>query len=211
MALPTAEEVTNKYLYGKETTPDDLVDEALIRPEEPVEYRVNINEYIAGPGRFVTPGAFTIVERFFDPWFYADSAALEQKEADADGRIRYTKEELYAAFAIPEKDSRRWVSLQQWAYDDGRDDWMERAYIWNTTAFKIIDEARFVIEPDGNRYVENYGIREYVNAENLENFDLVGGDFAAKFFNDNCGPQIDPSKIGCRVNFVFNGTPASRT
>ena len=154
MALPTAEEITNMYLYGEKTTPDDLANAARIRPASEIasKYEVNINEYIAGPGRFVTPGAFTIVERFFDPWFYADSAALGQKEADADGRIRYTKEELYAAFAIPEGDSRRWVSLQQWAYDDGLDDWMERAYIWNTTAFKIIDEARFVIEPNGNRY-----------------------------------------------------------
>jgi len=105
------------------------------------------------------------------------------KVADADGSIRYTKDDLYAAFRIPSRDSRRWVALQQWAYDDGRDDWMERAYIWNTTAFKIVDDVRFVVEPNGNRYIENYGIREFVNSNTFENFDLVGGDTAAWIFN----------------------------
>lgn len=164
MALPTAEQVTNLYLYGQTTTPSDLADEEWIRPKgKVVPHDVNINDYIAGPGRFVTPGAFTLVERFFNPSLYADSFNLPQKAADPDGLIRYTKDDLHAAFDIPSGDPRRWVSLQQWAYDDGLDDWKERAYIWNTTAFKMVDEVRFVVEPNGNRYIENYGIKEFVN------------------------------------------------
>ncbi|KAF4513784.1 UNVERIFIED_CONTAM: hypothetical protein B566_EDAN011705 [Ephemera danica] len=202
MALPTAKEVTNQYLYEQTTKPTDLVKDSLIRPAAYVApMNIDINEYVAGPGRFVTPGAFTIVERFLNPWLYSGSSTL--------GPGTYTKNDLYTAFGIPEGDSRRWVSIQQWAYDDGRDDWMERAYVWNTTAFKIVDDVRFVVEYNGNRYIDNYGIREYVNTEKPENFDLVGGDTAAWLFNSIAGPQIDPSKIGRKVNFTFTGTPTT--
>lgn len=68
MALPTAEEVINKYLYGQVIKPRDLVGEKWIRNKsKEEELNIDINDYIAGPGRFVTPAAFAIVERFFNP------------------------------------------------------------------------------------------------------------------------------------------------
>ena len=203
MALPTAEEVTNKYLYGQIVKPRDMVNDKWIRPaSDMVSMEIDINEYVTGPGRFVTPGAFAIVERFFNSWLYSDSAVL------APGN--YSKNDLYAAFGIPEGDSRRWVSMQQWAYDDGKDDWLGRAYVWNTTAFKIVDDVQFVVEQNGNRYINNYAIREFVGGGKFENFDLVGGDSAAWLFNSVAGPQIDPSNIGRKVNFKFVGTPDAR-
>lgn len=99
--------------------------------------------------------------------------------------------------------------MQQWAYDDGKDDWLERAYVWNTTAFKFVDDVQFVVASNGNRYINNYAIREFVAKNKFENFDLVGGDSAAWLFNSIAGPQIYPSNIGRKVNFKFVGTPAA--
>lgn len=57
MALPTAEEVTNWYLYGQSTIPSDLLDDPRIRPTgKTSSVPIDINEYMSGPGRFATPG-----------------------------------------------------------------------------------------------------------------------------------------------------------
>lgn len=54
--MSLVQKVTNLYLYGQETTPSDLTDESLIRPdslsENPI-LNVNVQDYMQnGGGRF---------------------------------------------------------------------------------------------------------------------------------------------------------------
>jgi glutaredoxin-related protein len=61
MAVLTAEEVTNLYLYGSKTVPSDLTAESLIRELDESEITkeyVDINEYMADIGRFASPASF---------------------------------------------------------------------------------------------------------------------------------------------------------
>lgn len=71
MALLTAEEVTNLYLYGDRTVPPNLVDDKLIRPKAlsiPTSTSVDLNEYMmSGPGRFASPAFFEVIKQFFSP------------------------------------------------------------------------------------------------------------------------------------------------
>ena len=61
--LPTAEQVTNLYLYGTTTKPTEMTSESLIRPDNfqiplvPIDAAV----YMAGPGR---PGSTVPSSRF---------------------------------------------------------------------------------------------------------------------------------------------------
>lgn len=193
MSLLTAEKVTNLFLYGKETVPDNLVDGTLIRPKDlqnKVRTTVDMNEYMTtGPGRFASPASFEVIKQFF-------SSLL------APGV--YTKQELFDKFGLDTIELRS-VSIHQALYDDGKDDYVERAYIWATTAFQIHEDARFVVEATGNRYISNFGIVPYSNNNNTESFDFMGSRLS-NLANSFLEPRIDPSKIGREVIISF-GNP----
>src|SRR5712691_674370 len=67
MANITSEEITNLYLYGQDTTPGDLVDVRLIRPDD-TEIFVNqdvVSYMTTGAGRIGTGAQFDLVKNFF--------------------------------------------------------------------------------------------------------------------------------------------------
>ena len=68
MQTEKAKEVTQWYLYGTNSTPENLVDESLIRPQDAeVTIEVDKNEFMTtGAGRFATGPQFEIIENFFD-------------------------------------------------------------------------------------------------------------------------------------------------
>lgn len=68
MTLPTAEEVTNLYLYGQSTRPSDLTSDSLIRPASATsEITVSTQEYMtSGAGRFALGVLFDLVSDFFN-------------------------------------------------------------------------------------------------------------------------------------------------
>ncbi len=89
----------------------------------------------------------------------------------------------------------------------GDPDYAERAYIWGTTRFKIVDGAEFVVSADGSREIRNFAIVP----DGDENFDFEGGADSA-IGNRALQPIIDPSNIGRTVRLVFDGIDAiSRT
>ena len=47
MTLPTAEQVTNIYLYGQETVPTDMTSSSVANTDERTPVVVNIQEYIS--------------------------------------------------------------------------------------------------------------------------------------------------------------------
>src|SRR5690606_32383421 len=66
MALPTAEEITNLYLYGTRTKPANLLDPSLFRNRPDAAIDVNINEYMTqGAGRFIVASDFDWLGDFF--------------------------------------------------------------------------------------------------------------------------------------------------
>jgi hypothetical protein len=192
--LPTAEEVTNLYLYGQIKKPTDMTDETLIRASTdfPPPVPIDVDTYMAGPGRFATPDKFEIVKKFLNPLTDLSSFQL------APGT--YTKNQLFSAFGI----AVGFITIDQSQYDDGKDDFLERAYIWNTTAFMIKDGAEFVVEPGGNRYINNFAVIPYLKTGAKENFDFAAGSLFGNIANSLLEPKVDPSKIGRRVDFDFS-------
>jgi|GEM_PF-4432662 len=199
MSLLTAEEVTNLYLYGSKIKPDNIENENLISKNplrSPIVTSVNINEYMAtGPGRFASPAFFEVIKQFFS----TTSSGL------APGT--YTKQDLYDRFGLNTYEDKT-VNIQQSLYDDGQDNYLERAYIWESTAFKIDDRTTFVVEADGNRYIKDFGIIPFSNpGENpKEDFDFKSDSGFSKLVNFALEPIVDPSGIGRTVVISFDGT-----
>lgn len=189
-AMPTIEEITNLYLYGQSTSPSSLTDESLIRESNETTLRqVDISAYMAGPGRFALPVLFEIIQMFFN-----GEGTL--------GPGAYFKQTIAANFWgwTADPDHFYGLNIEQSFHDDGGGDYLERAYIWNNTSFKISDETLFVIGEDGSRWIENLGI-EPIGGDDF-NFEsgLVGE--IANFFLE---PRIDPSGIGRTVDIQFVG------
>lgn len=208
MALPTAEEVTNWYLFGQSTIPVDLLDTSIISTRERSILPINVNEYMSGPGRFATPGQIAYVNWFMSPLAQNEFGELLHPASFALAPGTYTKEELWNEFGItaPVSIGLRITKIDQSVYNDGKDDFLERAYIWNTTAFKVQDGARFVVEANGNRYIDDFAIVPYVEPGKPENFDFVAGSQFGAIANYVLEPRIDPSKIGRLVEFKFAGS-----
>nr|WP_321483046.1 hypothetical protein [uncultured Cohaesibacter sp.] len=195
MTLPTASEITRLYLYGQTQIPSNLADEALIRsPDAKTTISVSASEYMSqGAGRFATAALFDIVQLFF-----SDTTNLTPgiySELGTNGTLNL-RDALGTNQAI--------VSMQQWAYSDDTDDYAERVYIWNSVAFEIDDNARFVVDSQGNRYIENFAIIPYVDPSHPENFDFESADWVANLGNSLLEPNIDPSGIGRTVEIVFD-------
>lgn len=192
MSLLTAQEVTNLYLYGSKTKPTDLSDSNLIRPINVVETKisVDVNDYMQnGPGRFASPAFFEIVKLFFSPTTSGLAPGV------------YTEQELRPLVGTNQAT----ITQQQWAYDDGNGDYTERTYIWNSVAFEIGDQARFIVEANGERYIENFSIQPFnVNAD-IENFDFKSDDWIATLGNKLLEERVDPSGIGRKVEIGFIG------
>lgn len=191
MALLTAEEVTNLYLYGSTTRPTNLANSNLIRlPTAQATVSVDVNEYMtSGAGRFASAADFDLVNAFFDPMMFA---------ALAPGA--YTEDQL-----APYVGNRRSVALSQYDYADDNDDYAERVYIWNTVGFEISDRARFIIDTDGSRYIEDFAIIPYTRS-GTENFDFESSDGLTSTLNRQLEQIVDPSGIGRTVVINFDGT-----
>lgn len=188
MSLFTAEEMTNLYLYGVTTTPSNLADDSIIRPTGTTHVSVDINDYMNGPGRFASPAFFEIIKLFFSPMASGLAPGV------------YTEQTLRPLLGTNEA----YIRQQQWAYKDGINDYAERVFIWNSVAFEIEDSALFVVDPNGDRYIENFAIRPYSNSQ-TESFDFNSNDLAAILGNRLLAERIDPNGIGREVEISFVG------
>lgn len=190
-------EITNLYLYGTTTTPDDLANDSLIRPVgDPPPIGVDTTSYmLTGPGRFALGSKSWLVEEFF-------SGVIDLSWMEA-GR-NYTKAEFVAGLTahgatIPEFYG---IYVSQHQVDDASGDYLQRSYIWNSGKFALSDGALFCVDLDGNRVIKNYSIVPFGS----ENFDFVGGDSnITGIANDYLKPRIDPWNIGRTVNINFVG------
>ncbi len=188
-----ARKVTNLYLYGQDTTPSDLADASLIRPDpvlpEPT-LEVNVQDYMQnGGGRFAIGPQFEIVRNFFDPGFLTPDVPPRPEP--------YTKQEIAAIFGL---DDFGW-NMQQLNFQDQTDDYAERTYVFNTQSFQISDDARFVVTPTGERRIFNFAIEPRKDIP--DNFDFTGGGPLTNLGNSLLVPKIDPSGIGRTVKIKY--------
>ncbi len=89
MTLPTAEYITNLFLFGQPNKPDNLAQEKWIRsPSDVVTMTIDVNEYMAGPGRFAIPSGFELVRKFLNPSLYSDSNSLSPGVYEGNHGVR---------------------------------------------------------------------------------------------------------------------------
>jgi Ca2+-binding RTX toxin-like protein len=74
-----------------------------------------------------------------------------------------------------------------------------------------MDGAKFKIDANGVRSIEDFAIVPYVNKGEHENFDFVGGDSFTDLANGKLKNRVDPSRIGRRVDFDFDYKKTPRT
>jgi hypothetical protein len=186
MALPTAAETISRYLFNSPTTPGDLKNNDLIRPEAAIGGAVQVDmvEYMStGAGRFANAALSTLAQSFFE----GSASALE-----GDGTRR--------TFSVQQMESLiggdRSFALSQYNFHDEIQDDAERVFMFNTTGFKISDNAIFVVDELGNRSIENFAIYSY-----HEDFDFESSNIPTQFVNYFAAPWVDPSGIGRIFSF----------
>ena len=206
----TAEQITNLYLYGQENGPADLTDSNLIRSDEariaPLEQDI-VSYMTTGPGRFAIGSQFALVRDFFEPDFFGMPAPVIPPGT-------YTQRSLAAQLGVDVEGNFSYLLIfHERDFADATPDYAERTYIWNSVAFQIDDSARFIVDADGTKHIENFVILPYLNNGKMENFDFNSTDTIAALGGLSLQPDLDPSKIGRTVNFAFTGviSPKSYT
>ncbi len=198
---PTAAQITQLYLYGSLSVPTTAqrLNQNLIRPENitPIAVQVDAQTYMnSGGGRFAKAPLFDLVKEFFD----STSGVLLPGV--------YTKSMLQTIFSLDETLA---LSIQQLGLADTVDDWAERTYIYNSGSFSISDSARFIVELDGRRHIENFSITPRQDDKVRENFDLESttkanlNSLIGAAGNQYIRANIDPSGIGRKIWIDFVG------
>ncbi|MCW3784200.1 hypothetical protein OM960_21955 [Defluviimonas sp. CAU 1641] len=209
MSLPTSEQVISAFLYGSLTPPSNLDMESLT--EDRADYPFTETSYedymdlTTGPGRFALGANFEVVQAFFNFGLALyDSGALDDfKDASGEASIpkedfRLILDEYIGGF------TRIYITLQQADYEDGYDDYGYRSLIWGSTAFKISNDAKFIVGADGELRIENF----YVEPHLQQDFDWVGGSEAINLASEGLAFAIDPSGTGVRVALpIEKGSP----
>ncbi len=171
-------------------------------PENGAAVDVNMPSFMStGPGRFALGSLSRLVQTFFRA--EADRDWMETNRAYSMAEI---KNELSSRGELLEPDKSENLGIAQYTLADTTDDYRVRCYVWGNGGFRLSPEATFAKDANGNLRIDNYQIRAF-----HENFDFDGkGEIAAKG-NAILQPRIDPSRIGRRVNLIFNpnGLPTS--
>ncbi|RUS98538.1 hypothetical protein DSM106972_081670 [Dulcicalothrix desertica PCC 7102] len=194
----TAKEVTNLYLYGTTTTSKNLVNDSLIRPLTlPKVTSVNVDkkDFMAGAGRFAVGATFELVQKFFNP---GSSTPLVPAGS-------YTKQEVANKLKV---SNLNW-DMRQTDYQDSFDDYAQRVYVYNSQSFQISDNAKFIVEANGAKRIENFAVEFQKGRQ--ENFDFIGGGAIAGAGNPYLEARVDPSRIGRTVNINFVGSLPTTT
>jgi hypothetical protein len=196
MTLPTASEVTAWWLYGQATKPANLVSDTLIRapenniPRVAVDPPISLAEFMGGngPGRFALGSMSELVQRFFSP----NTPVLTPGT--------YSKSQMATLLGLTGNDFYG-ISIKQSDWNDGKGDYGERVYIWNSGTFKIADDADFVINADGSREIRNYAVVPV----GPDNFNFDSTDTWAQWAAEYLQNRMDPSRIGRTVELGFSG------
>ena len=196
-----AETITSLYLYDSVKAPDgkDLLNESLIRPVNTKGQTVKLsnsefdNYMTNGPGRFANASQMELVNKFF-------SIAHFTKYEDGE-RHEFSLSEAITAF-LHKSPKLRYLYQHQLSQSDFKDkggrEWAERAYIFQSQAYALNQNVRFVIRADGTRVIENFAIMLQD-----EDFDFHSSSIFTQLGNGLIINDIDPSNIGRKINFIY--------
>ncbi len=206
-----AETITNLYLWGEKTLPSDLYDR--VKTAAYIQSLPTINVggqqvsvvnltidghdmMTSGPGRFARLSQFEIVEDFFDN----DSLAAGT----------YTYSQIIQALHDTQIIDTTYTDTLQIKHSnryDNNDLTAERSYIFQNSSYRFGQQnkdasaLRFVIDANGDKYIENAEIFPFD-----DNFDFEGGGILSDIFNFLTTDDIDPYAIGIRVEFDYNNS-----
>ena len=190
-------EVTNLYLYGSVSKPVNLRSESLIRDTLPLAVEMDAVSFMSsGPGRFANASQFKLVQAFMGGGAFVFPAN--------GARQVFTLDQAVARFGggNPEiKNKPQNLSILQSNYQDGSDDLLMRAYVYQTSGYTIEKNAQFIIEADGTRRIENFAILPF-----NDDFDFESSSPASKAANAYLKPRIDPTGIGRKFLINFTNT-----
>ncbi|MEP3279374.1 MAG: calcium-binding protein, partial [Stappiaceae bacterium] len=137
----------------------------------------------------------SLVDQFFRPEAHQGLPTLQPGV--------YTKTQLASLY----NNDSYGINFQQYDYQDSIDDLAERTWTWNSTAIKLADDVQFVVDANGNRFIDNYYL---VPRYNSENFDFDTNDFLLNITADYVQDLMDLSRIGRTVEIEFTGGVSSR-
>jgi hypothetical protein len=190
-------EITNLFLYGQFQTPVNKENDAIIRDETNVTVTMDaVSMMLDGTGRYAFASNSSLIEAFMGGNTISDS--LLQQNMQQGVKTTYTKKKLASLLGL----NYYGITVKQYMYGWTTSDYLKRSYIYNTQAFKIADDAVFVIEADGTRHIENFAIIPDTNVP--DNFDFQGGDDFTNAGNILLKDWIDPSGIGRTINFHYD-------
>ncbi|PSM51232.1 hypothetical protein CRN67_08940, partial [Campylobacter blaseri] len=179
-----AETITNLYLYGKKDKPsfEELKSGSFMNRENITLYVSDIDEYMKSFGRFANASQIEKVSNFFSDDFGKNVKKGERKD--------------YELNEIPGKRS---YSFKQVDFKGKNEkEWAERTYMFNTQLYFLTKNAKFVIDENGNKYIENFAI-----LPGKEDFDFKGGSWIVDIGNSLIKNDIDPYNIGKTLKITY--------
>lgn len=180
----TAETITNLYLFGRKTTPsfEELRDNPSILDREDIEiYIGDMDSYMKTFGRFANASRIEVVQKFFGDF-----------GKDLEKGKRYE-------FSIDDIGGKRVYNFKQVDFKgENEKEWAERAYIFNSQNYFLTKNAKFIIDENGNKYIENFALMP-----GKEDFDFDGGDWMTNIGNSYLEGDIDPYRFGKSIEITY--------
>ena len=183
--------IISLYLYGTETPPsnyeDRLLSDGQSRPTAVVDAFSYMQE---GSGRYAYASNAQVVQDFFD-----ESKTFPVGE--------WNKDQMQEILGYPSVDHQfdDWhFAITQSEIGSDSSDYGIRSLIYNSTRFFLSEEATFVVNEDGSKYIKNMAI--YPEGDD---FNFIGGSWGAYLGNFYLENEIDPYNIGETVYITFSG------
>ena len=185
--------ITNLYLFGQMTTPSakELVSEKWIRPADATsEIEVSTLDFMSSQ-MFAVGAQFEIVKKFFE----TDKNSLTAGS--------YSKSEVKEILGSGSKST--WDIPESYKMLMGSSTDKANVYIYGDKmqSFAIADGAKFVVDAQGNRSIENFAVVPAFKNGKPINFDLSDKEAVKNI--------IDPSRIGRKVTINFTADVPTKT
>ncbi|MFT0213547.1 hypothetical protein VQ643_13225 [Pseudomonas sp. F1_0610] len=155
-----------------------------------------------GAGRFVDPSSFKAVRDFL----YGGLTKSEKEEYSGTDFKKvtnyklpageYTFKQILESAGVKTKPMPE-LGLSQYDFDDGKGDYISRAFIEGSTSFTLSEDTIFYVHANGRREVKARVIPRD------RNFDFQSHDKDADRLNKALEALLDPNKKGHTVNFEY--------
>lgn len=222
---PSGNELLSSDLIRPEldfsNVPENATNFSTIRPANTtvVNTLIDAEPYMdTGPGRFANGSQFDLVRAFFG--LGKDEMLTENGRNFFDESVtlppgRYTKRRINELLfdnrlggfssSLELRNYRDSLSATD-ADNNGVSEYAELVYVWNSTAFAISDDARFIVDENGDKRIENFVIQPnlFENPLSRENFDFATANPIVETGSELLlEPLVDPSGIGRQVFINF--------